>query len=36
MLGDPVDGALVGAAAGAGVGAFTDKHQIDLGRPVWE
>jgi hypothetical protein len=35
MLGDPVSGALIGGAVGAGAGALTDKSQIDLGKPVW-
>lgn len=36
MLGDPVDGAIIGAAVGGGTGALTSKKQIDLGRPAWE
>lgn len=35
LLGDPAAGALLGGAAGAATGAFTDKDQIDLGKPLW-
>ncbi len=35
IVGAPVQGALIGGAVGAGTGALTDRHQIDLGRPVW-
>lgn len=34
--GDPVTGAVLGGAAGAAAGAFTDKDDIDLGDPVWD
>jgi len=33
--GDPVAGALIGGAGGAAIGAFTDPHQLNLGRPAW-
>jgi osmotically inducible lipoprotein OsmB len=36
LLGAPVQGALIGGAVGAGAGALTDKHQVDLGDPIWE
>jgi hypothetical protein len=35
-VGHPVGGALLGGAAGAATGAFTDKDQLDLGKPVWD
>lgn len=35
LLGSPGTGALLGGAAGAAAGGFTDKDQIDLGKPVW-
>jgi gas vesicle protein len=34
-MGDPLTGALIGGAIGAGAGALTDKDQIDLGKPAW-
>lgn len=36
LIGDPVDGALIGAAIGGGTGALTSKDQIDLGKPAWK
>lgn len=33
--GAPLTGALLGGAAGAATGAFTNKDDIDLGRPLW-
>ena len=36
MVGAPIEGALIGGAVGAGTGALTDQHQINLGRPIWE
>jgi uncharacterized membrane protein len=33
--GSPVTGAVLGGAAGAATGAFTDKDDVDLGKPVW-
>jgi hypothetical protein len=35
MFGAPLEGALVGGAVGAGAGALTNSHQVNLGRPVW-
>lgn len=35
LVGAPTEGALIGGAAGAGVGALTDEHQINLGKPFW-
>lgn len=35
IAGDPLTGALVGGAAGGLAGAFTNRNQIDLGRPLW-
>jgi len=32
---NPVTGAVVGGAVGAATGAFTDRDDIDLGRPAW-
>lgn len=36
LVGHPAAGAVLGGAAGAATGAFTDKKQIDLGKPVWD
>lgn len=36
LVGHPVGGALLGGAAGAATGAFTDKKQLDLGKPAWD
>ena len=36
LAGHPVGGAVVGGAAGAATGAATNKHQIDLGKPIWK
>jgi hypothetical protein len=33
--GSAVGGAVLGGAAGAATGAFTDKDDINLGRPLW-
>ena len=33
--GSPVTGAVIGGAAGAATGALTDKHDVNLGKPVW-
>jgi osmotically inducible lipoprotein OsmB len=35
LVGAPLGGALIGGAVGAGTGALTDRHQINLGRPIW-
>jgi len=35
LVGAPLEGALIGGAVGAGTGALTDRHQINLGRPIW-
>jgi uncharacterized membrane protein len=35
MFGAPLEGALIGGAIGAGTGALTDRHQVNLGRPIW-
>lgn len=35
LVGAPALGAGLGAAGGAAIGGFTDRNQIDLGRPVW-
>ena len=35
LLGHPVEGALLGGAAGAAGGALTKPSDVDLGRPVW-
>jgi osmotically inducible lipoprotein OsmB len=34
--GNAVGGALLGGAAGAATGAFTNKNQLDLGKPAWK
>jgi hypothetical protein len=34
--GSPVGGALLGGAAGAATGAFTNRNQLDLGKPAWK
>ncbi len=34
--GDPVTGAVVGGAVGAAAGAVIEKHQLDLGKPIWK
>jgi hypothetical protein len=34
--GSPVAGALIGGAGGAAIGGLTDKHDFDLGKPVWK
>lgn len=34
--GNPVSGALLGGAAGGAVGVFTDKDDLNLGKPVWK
>lgn len=36
LLGHPVEGALLGGAAGAAGGALTKSSDIDLGKPVWK
>jgi osmotically inducible lipoprotein OsmB len=36
MVGAPLEGALIGSAVGAGTGALTDRHQINLGKPIWQ
>ncbi len=33
--GDAGTGALLGGAAGAAAGGLTNRHDIDLGRPIW-
>ena len=33
--GSAVGGALVGGAVGAGTGALTSPHDVDLGKPAW-
>ena len=35
LVGAPMEGALIGGAVGAGTGALTNRHQIDLGKPIW-
>ena len=35
-VGLPATGAAVGAGVGAATGALTDKHQINLGKPIWK
>ncbi len=35
LVGAPLEGALIGGAVGAGAGALTNKHQVNLGRPIW-
>ena len=35
LVGAPLEGALIGGAVGAGTGALTNRHQVDLGRPIW-
>jgi hypothetical protein len=35
-VGAPATGAIVGGAAGAATGAFTDEDDIDLGDPIWD
>lgn len=34
--GDPVTGAAIGGAVGAATGAVLEKHQLDLGKPIWK
>jgi len=36
LVGAPATGALLGGAAGGATGAFTDKDDIDLGKPIWD
>ena len=36
MLGHPVEGALLGGAAGAAGGALTSPSDVDLGKPLWK
>lgn len=33
--GSPVTGAVLGGAAGAATGAFTDSDDVNLGKPAW-
>ncbi len=33
--GSAVGGALLGGAVGAGTGALTSPHDVDLGKPAW-
>src|SRR5579872_5051057 len=35
MVGAPLEGALIGGAVGAGTGALTSSHDVNLGRPIW-
>ena len=35
LLGHPVEGALLGGAAGAAGGGLTKPSDVDLGTPVW-
>jgi hypothetical protein len=35
LVGAPALGAGLGAAGGAAIGGFTNRDQIDLGRPAW-
>lgn len=34
--GNAVTGAVLGGAAGAAVGGFTDKDDVNLGKPAWK
>ena len=34
--GNPVTGAVLGGAAGAAVGGFTEKDDINFGKPAWK
>jgi hypothetical protein len=36
MVGAPLQGAAIGAGAGATIGAVTSPSAVDLGKPVWE
>ena len=36
LLGNPAVGAALGGAAGAAVGGLTNKHDLDVGNPVWK
>jgi hypothetical protein len=35
LVGSPLEGALLGAVVGGGIGALTQRNQVDLGRPMW-
>ena len=35
LFNSPLEGALLGAVVGGGVGALTQRSQVDLGRPMW-
>jgi osmotically inducible lipoprotein OsmB len=35
LSGSAGTGAIIGGVGGAALGAFTDPHSVNLGRPIW-